>query len=136
MIVCAVHKGILPMRLSTRHAGTGIVFHAHSACKKEMTMLASLDLEPIALMARTVHRVEHARGMQVTCVKGVTWITQERDGRDLILAAGHSVVLDRPGLAVVYAFRDALITVGPSLALPPPEQGRKAARSHADRAWA
>ena len=97
-------------------------------------MLASLDLDPIALKARTVHRVEQAQGMEVTCIRGVTWITQERDNRDLILAAGHSVVLDRPGLAVVYAFRDALITVGPSLALPPP-QGRKSARTHADRAW-
>jgi hypothetical protein len=101
-----------------------------------MIMLASLDLEPIALKARNVHRIEHARGMLVTCVKGVTWITQERDNRDLILAAGHSVVLDRPGLAVVYAFRDALVTVGPSLALPPPEKTSKAIRSYADRAWA
>jgi hypothetical protein len=101
-----------------------------------MIMLAALDLEPIALKARNVHRIEHARGMQVTCVKGVTWITQERDNRDLILAAGHSVVLDRPGLAVVYAFRDALVTVGPSLALPPPEKTSRATRSYADRAWA
>jgi hypothetical protein len=46
------------------------------------------------------------------------------------------VVLDRPGLAVVYAFRDALVTVGPSLALPPPERTSKATRSYADRAWA
>jgi Protein of unknown function (DUF2917) len=99
-------------------------------------MLATLDLDPIALRARTVHRIEQAKGMEVTCIKGVTWITQERDARDLILAAGHSVVLDRPGLAVVYAFRDALITVGPTLALPPPQGRRKAQRSYADRAWA
>ncbi len=99
-------------------------------------MLAQLNLEPIALGVRSVHRIEQARGMQVSCIKGVTWITQERDSRDLILAAGHSVVLDRPGLAVVYAFRDALITVGPSLALPAPESRPKPARSYADRAWA
>lgn len=99
-------------------------------------MLAPLDLDPIPLRTRTVHRIEEAKGTEVTCIKGVTWITQERDSRDLILAAGHSVVLDRPGLAVVYAFRDALITVGPSLALPPPRGRRKAARSYADRAWA
>ena len=99
-------------------------------------MLAPLELQPIALGARSVHRIEDARGMTVTCIKGVTWITQERDSRDLILAAGQSVVLDRPGLAVVYAFRDALVTVGPSLALPAPERRPAPARSYADRAWA
>ena len=99
-------------------------------------MLAPLELEPIALKARSVHRIEHAPGMQVTCVRGVTWITQERDSRDLILAAGRSVVLDRPGLAVVYAFRDALVTVGPALALPAPESRPKPVRSYADMAWA
>jgi hypothetical protein len=96
-------------------------------------MLATLDLEPIAIRARTVHRLEQARGMEVACIKGAAWITQERDPRDLILAAGHSVVLDRPGLAIVYAFRDALITVGPSLALPPPRGRRKPVPRHADR---
>lgn len=99
-------------------------------------MLAQLDLVPIALKAREVHRIENARGTEVTCIKGVAWITQERDSRDLILAAGHAVVLDRPGLAVVYAFRDALITVGPSLRLPMPDRHARRAQHYADRAWA
>ena len=81
-------------------------------------MLAPLVLEPIALAARCVHRIEDARGMKVSCVRGVTWITQENDGRDLILASGQSVVLDRRGMAVVYAFQDAVITVGPAWRLP------------------
>ena len=58
-------------------------------------MLAPLELEPIALQARAVHRIDNARGLQVTCVKGVVWVTQERDSRDIILSAGQSVVLDR-----------------------------------------
>jgi hypothetical protein len=102
----------------------------------EMTMLAPLELQPIALTARSVHRIEAAKGMQVTCVRGVTWITQERDQRDIILSAGQSVVLDRPGLAVVFAFKDALITVGPVLQLPAPARLPERARSYADRAWA
>ena len=48
-------------------------------------MLAPLELEPIALQARAVHRIDNGRGMQVTCVKGVVWVTQERDSRDIIL---------------------------------------------------
>ena len=79
-------------------------------------MLAPLTLEPIALAARSVHRIENAKGVRVSCVRGATWITQERDQRDMILAAGQSFVLDRPGLAVVYAFKDAVITVGSGLA--------------------
>ena len=81
-------------------------------------MLAPLTLEPIALAAQCVHRIENARGIKVSCVRGVTWITQERDPRDMILASGQSLVLDRPGLAVVYAFRDAVITVGAAWQLP------------------
>lgn len=91
-------------------------------------MLASLELEPIALGARAVHRIEAGRGMRVSCIRGATWVTQENDPRDLVLASGQSVVLDRPGVAVVYAFRDAVITVGPALELPAPSAARKAAR--------
>ena len=99
-------------------------------------MLAPLELEPIALEARTVHRIDNGKGMQVTCVTGVVWVTQEHDSRDIILAAGQSAVLDRRGLAVVFAFKDALITVGVALQLPAPAGVPAPARAHADRAWA
>jgi hypothetical protein len=81
-------------------------------------MLAPLVLEPITVAARCVHRIEDARGKKVSCVRGAAWVTQENDRRDLILASGQSVVLDRPGVAVVYAFQDAVITVGPGWQLP------------------
>jgi hypothetical protein len=83
-------------------------------------MLAPVTLAPITLAARSVHRIENAKGVRVSCVRGATWITQERDTRDMILASGQSVVLDRPGLAVVYAFKDAMITLGETVQLPPP----------------
>jgi hypothetical protein len=102
----------------------------------EMTMLAPLDLEPITLAARSVHRIDNAKGTKVTCVRGVVWVTQEHDARDIILAAGQSVVLDRRGLAVVFAFKDALITAGAALQLPAPASVPERARSYADRAWA
>jgi hypothetical protein len=83
-------------------------------------MLAPLTLEPIALAAQSVHRIENAKGIRISCVRGAVWITQERDPRDMILAAGQSLVLDRPGLAVVYAFKDAVITLGAAWQLPAP----------------
>jgi hypothetical protein len=85
-------------------------------------MLAPLNLEPVALSARSVHRIDNAKGIRVACVRGVTWITQESDPRDLIVAAGQSIVLDRPGVAVVYAFKDAVITLGAGLQLPAPNR--------------
>jgi len=99
-------------------------------------MLAAVELQPITLAARSVHRIEKAGGLQVSCARGVAWITQERDPRDIILAAGHSVVLDRPGLAVVFAFKESVITVGPAPAEVPQQAPASAARARADRAWA
>ena len=97
-------------------------------------MLAPLTLEPISLAARSVHRIENAKGIRVSCVRGVAWITQERDPRDMILAAGQSVVLDRPGLAVAYAFKEAVITVGAVWQLPTP--GSQPAACEPERACA
>ena len=96
-------------------------------------MLAPLELEPIALAARSVHRIDNGKGAKVTCVTGVVWVTQEHDSRDIILAAGQSVFLDRRGLAVVFAFKDALITTGAALQLPGPASGPARPRSYADR---
>jgi len=66
----------------------------------------------MALAARGVHRIEGAKGIKIACVRGAIWVTQERDPRDWVLKAGQSVVLERSGLAVIYAFKDALIMSG------------------------
>ena len=97
-------------------------------------MLASVTLEPIALAARSVHRIENGRGMRVSCIRGATWITQENDPRDIVLASGQSAVLDRAGVAVIYAFRDAVITVGPAWQLPAPPAAARAAHVETVRA--
>jgi DUF2917 family protein len=89
--------------------------------QRRSIMLAPRALEPVAIAARSVHRIENARGLEVSCVRGAAWITQESDPRDLILAAGQSVVLDRPGLAIAYAFKDAVITVGAPWQLAAPQ---------------
>ena len=70
------------------------------------------DLRPIGLRARDVHRIEDGQGLAVTCLRGNVWITQDRDVRDVILSPGQSFVLDRNGLALAFAFKDATILVG------------------------
>jgi hypothetical protein len=74
-----------------------------------------------------VHRIENGRGTEVFCLKGTVWLTQEGDPRDVILGAGQSFVLDRKGVAVAYALKDAAITVGvPGHIAPAPETRRAA----------
>jgi hypothetical protein len=136
MIVCAMpdvglFQSVEPIPVVKRHCN-----RCAERMQMETTMLAPLELEPIALQAHTVHRIDNGRGQHVTCVKGVVWVTQEHDSRDIILSAGQSAVLDRRGLAVVYAFKNALVTVGAAMQLPAANLPAEHARSYTERAWA
>lgn len=77
-------------------------------------MRHELEIQPIRLPERAVHRLEAARGQQITCLEGVVWLTQANDHRDIILTRGQSFILDRRGLAVVFALKEAAIAVGPA----------------------
>jgi hypothetical protein len=93
----------------------------------EMIMRPLLEIRPIALSRQSMHRIENGKGSEVFCLRGVVWVTQEGDPRDLILASGQSFVLDRKGVAVVYALKDAAITVGsPGYVSPAPEHRQAA----------
>jgi hypothetical protein len=93
----------------------------------EMIMRTLLDIKPIQLPRGTVHRIENRKGSEVFCLEGALWITQEGDPRDIALTAGRSFVLDRRGVAVVYALRDATITVGAPGHVSPAPEARRAA---------
>ena len=73
-----------------------------------------LDIRPIRLAARSIERVAGAKGQQITCLSGVVWLTQANDPRDIVLSRGQSFIVDRKGLTVVYALKDAAIAVGPA----------------------
>jgi Protein of unknown function (DUF2917) len=73
-----------------------------------------LDIKPMRLAARSIERVEGAKGQQITCLDGVVWITQANDTRDIILSRGQSFIVDRKGLTVVFALKEAAIAVGPA----------------------
>jgi Protein of unknown function (DUF2917) len=77
-------------------------------------MKAVLEIKPIKLPARSVHRIEGGKGVQITSVFGSVWVTQARDPRDIVLERGQSFILDRKGLTVVFALDDAAIIVGPA----------------------
>jgi len=73
-----------------------------------------LEVRPIRLPAHSVHRIERGKGLQITSVGGTVWVTQANDPRDIILGRGRTFILDRQGVAVVYALDDASIVVGPA----------------------
>jgi hypothetical protein len=73
-----------------------------------------LDIQPVQIAAGSIHRIDAGKGLQVTAVQGVVWVTQANDPRDVILSRGQSFILDRSGLAVAYALKDAAIVVGPA----------------------
>ena len=69
----------------------------------EMAMKHVPEIQPIRLPAGSVHRLDGAKGQQITCLGGVAWVTQANDTRDIILSKGQSFIIDRKGLAVIYA---------------------------------
>ena len=60
-----------------------------------------------ALTAGSVLRVSDGQGRAIVVFEGQVWITQQDDRRDIVLAAGESFSVDRPGLTLVQAFSDS-----------------------------
>jgi hypothetical protein len=76
-------------------------------------MAAPLDT-PVYLKARELLRIADGAGLEVKCLRGNLWITQDGDREDRIVGSGESFVLDRPGLSLVTAPLDpALLVVQP-----------------------
>lgn len=66
---------------------------------------------PTRLAHRKVLDLRDRTGDRVECLDGSVWITQDGDPRDVVLDAGESFTLDRPGTALVYALEDARVVV-------------------------
>jgi hypothetical protein len=66
---------------------------------------------PICLPQGQAALLDDARGARVHCRGGSVWVTQEGDRRDVVLEPGDSLVIERDGMAVVSALRDASVEV-------------------------
>ncbi len=51
-------------------------------------------------------RIDDAQGQSIVLVKGMLWVTQEGDVRDVFLSDGDSFAFDRPGTALAQAITD------------------------------
>jgi hypothetical protein len=56
-------------------------------------------------------RLNDAAGRTLAVFKGMVWVTQDRDPRDVFVAAGETFRVDRPGLVLVEAMDDSSLIV-------------------------
>ena len=69
---------------------------------------------PVYLKEHESLRLPDGAGLEVRCLLGNLWITEEGNGEDNIIADGESFVLDRSGLSLATALRGpALLVVHP-----------------------
>jgi hypothetical protein len=84
-------------------------------------MTLHLADRPVRLNTGELFDIHDGEGFTVTCLDGTVWITQSNDPRDIVLSAGQSFVLDKPGLALVCAAAGpAVVAVKASLPMLPP----------------
>ena len=51
--------------------------------------------------------IDDGRGLRLRVASGAVWLTQQDDGRDVVLREGESFVIDRAGRTVVQALDPA-----------------------------
>jgi hypothetical protein len=61
----------------------------------------------VALRKEQHLRLRNAYGWTVKALSGTIWITQESDSRDIVLKAGDTFVLDRPGSTLISPLGEA-----------------------------
>jgi hypothetical protein len=85
--------------------------HFQHAFGKETTMRIELSGGAVQLARGQSLKVRDGAGSTIRARRGALWITEERSAQDVVLAEGHAFRLERPGLAIVQAFRDAAIVI-------------------------
>ena len=50
-----------------------------------------------------------AAGTQIECLNGLLWITEEGEGRDVLLQPGDGIPLERDGRTLVEALKPSLV---------------------------
>src|SRR5215467_12485625 len=77
--------------------------HAPYSCKEKAEMTTHFADGPVHLNTGELLDINDGEGFTVRCLEGSVWITQSNDPRDIVLKAGQSFTLDKPGLALVCA---------------------------------
>jgi hypothetical protein len=72
---------------------------------QEAAMFFSVRKARVPVAAGTMLHLRNARHARLCVRRGDAWITVEADPRDIVLAAGQSVVLDSDAAVLVYPLR-------------------------------
>jgi hypothetical protein len=96
--------------------------HTHA---RKATMTRHFVDSSVRLNTGELLDIDDGEGITVECLEGAVWITQSNDPRDIVLKAGESFALDKPGLALVCAAAGpAMVAVAVSLRLLPRARSR------------
>jgi hypothetical protein len=96
--------------------------HTHA---RKATMTRHFVDSSVRLNTGELLDIDDGEGFTVECLDGAVWITQSNDPRDIVLKAGESFALDKPGLALVCAAAaPAMVAVAVSLRLLPRARSR------------
>ncbi len=68
---------------------------------------------PLFLSKGAISVFSGAAATQIRCERGLLWLTQDNDSRDIVLKAGEQFHPDRPGNVLVYALEEAAFSWGP-----------------------
>jgi hypothetical protein len=71
--------------------------------QRNTVMTMRFSDRPVRLKTGELLDIHDGEGFTVECLEGAVWITQSNDPRDIVLNAGESFMLDKPGLALVCA---------------------------------
>jgi Protein of unknown function (DUF2917) len=77
------------------------------------------SIRPLHLKTGHSLEISDGKGFTLACLEGSAWITQSDDTRDIVLLAGQTSVLDKPGLALVCAAAGPA-TLAVQSSFPPP----------------
>ena len=76
------------------------------------TRLMTLNRGPvIGLPKRQILSVAGVRGLRIESRRGSIWVTQDGDPRDVVLAQGQSLVVERDGPLLVQALDAAWVSI-------------------------
>ena len=72
-------------------------------------MKLALGLSSVGLECDQLIALRDAKCVQVSCLDGALWITQEKMAADVLLEAGQSLVIDSAALTLVMALRPSTL---------------------------
>lgn len=74
-------------------------------------MKLTADRDVLELPRYGILRLRDAAGVALVCRRGLLWITQEGDDRDVVLSGGQSTRVEHDGVTLIEALQPAILTL-------------------------